>query len=163
MEGLVSKVDYGDKIFRYNGKKFPIGCNMTYKKEALLEIGMFDTDLGRKGDSGDASEEKDVFLKLFAKGYSIFYLPEAVVEHVIENSRLEYSYIKKISSGIGRSERLRTAKKGTFELIKKFGELIFKFGAAIILATYHLLKLEPAKSKALIQFRINVFRGWFSV
>lgn len=163
MEGLVSKVDNGEKVFQYNGKKFPIGCNMTYQKKLLLEIGKFDTDLGRKGDSGEASEEKDVFLKLFSKSYPIYYLPNAVVAHVIENTRLEYNYIKKISAGIGRSEHLRTSKKGTFEKWKKFGELIFKFFAAVVLATYHLAKLEPAKSKALIQFRINVFRGWFSV
>jgi glucosyl-dolichyl phosphate glucuronosyltransferase len=163
MEGLVSKVDNGEKMFQYDGKKFPIGCNMTYKKEVLMQIGMFDTDLGRKGDSGEASEEKDVFLKLFAKGYPIYYLPNVVVDHVIENTRLEYNYIKKISAGIGRSEHLRIAKKGTFAKWKKFAELIFKFGAAIVLATYHLLRLEPAKSRALIQFRINVFRGWFSL
>ncbi len=163
MEGLVSKVDNGDSIFPYNGKKFPIGCNMTYKKSLLIEIGMFDTDLGRKGDSGEASEEKDVFHKIFNKGHKVYYLPSAIVDHIIENNRLEYSYIKKISAGIGRSERLRIAKKGSLALYRKFLELIFKFGAAIALAVYHLIRLEPAKSKALIQFRINVFKGWFSV
>jgi GT2 family glycosyltransferase len=136
---------------------------MTYKKSALEEIGMFDTDLGRKGNSGEASEEKDVFLKLFNKGYKVFYLPNIPVEHIIESSRLEYPYIQKISAGIGRSERLRVAKKGIFSVLVKFSELIFKFAAAILIAFYFSLKLQPAKAKAVVLFRVNVFRGWFSV
>ena len=32
LEGLVTKVDLGEKAFRYAGKKqFPVGCNMTYR------------------------------------------------------------------------------------------------------------------------------------
>jgi glucosyl-dolichyl phosphate glucuronosyltransferase len=163
MEGLVSKVDNGEKIFEYNGSKFPIGCNMTYKKSILLEIGMFDPDLGRKGNSGEASEEKDVFFKIFNKGYKVFYLPDIPVKHIIESARLEYPYIQKISAGIGRSERLRVAKLGKIKLLVKFAELIFKFGAALLIALYYSLKLQFSKAKAVVVFRIDVFRGWFSV
>lgn len=162
MEGLVSKVDNGENVFQYDGRKFPIGCNMTYQKSWLEKIGRFDPDLGRKGNSGEASEEKDVFMKIFAKGGKVFYLPNAGVEHVIEQNRLQYSYIQKISAGIGRSEKLRVSKKGFSAVLIKFAELIFKFAAAILIAFYFMLKFEPAKAKAVIQFRINVFRGWFA-
>jgi glucosyl-dolichyl phosphate glucuronosyltransferase len=162
MEGLVSKVDNGEEIFEYNGSKFPIGCNMTYKKSVLLEIGMFDPDLGRKGNSGEASEEKDVFFKIYNIGYKVYYLPNIPVKHIIESSRLEYPYIQKISAGIGRSERLRVAKLGKIKLLLKFAELIFKFGAALLIAMYYCLKMQFSKAKAVIVFRIDVFRGWFS-
>lgn len=161
MEGLVSKVDNGEQVFEYTGKKFPIGCNMTYKKFALVEIGMFDPDLGRKGNSGEASEEKDVFFKIFNKGYKVFYLPNIPVQHIIESARLEYSYIQKISAGIGRSERLRVAKLGKINLFQKNVELIFKFFAAILIALYYTIKFQFSKAKAVIVFRIDVFRGWF--
>lgn len=163
LEGLVSKSYHGETIFEYTGKSFPIGCNMTYLKSALIEIGHFDVSLGRKGESGEASEEKDVFFKLKGKGYSIYYLPNIPVQHTIEKERLAYPYIKKISEGIGRSEKIRVLKIGSSEKNKKTFELIFKFFAALILAFYHFVRLEVSKSKALILFRINVFRGWFSV
>jgi glucosyl-dolichyl phosphate glucuronosyltransferase len=163
MEGLVSKVDNGEEIFEYNGSKFPIGCNMTYKKSVLLEIGMFDPDLGRKGNSGEASEEKDVFFKIYNKGYKVYYLPNIPVKHIIESLRLEYPYIQKISAGIGRSERLRVAKLGKIKLLLKFAELIFKFAAAMLIAFYYTIQFQFQKAKAVVLFRIDVFRGWFSV
>ncbi|MCH8554128.1 MAG: glycosyltransferase [Schleiferiaceae bacterium] len=160
MEGLVSKVDYGNTVFAFSGKRFPIGCNMTYKKTALEKIGRFDVDLGRKGDTGVASEEKDIFLKVAALGLPVYYLPDAVVAHVIESDRLQYSYIQKISAGIGRGERMRIAKLGAVAVFKKNIELLAKFAAGSIIALGYALSLQFAKAKAVFLFRVNVMRGW---
>jgi len=163
MEGLVSKVDYGNAVFKFNGTKYPIGCNMTYKKSDLVEIGMFDPDLGRKGDTTDGGEEKDIFFKIYNLGRDIYYLPTASVQHVIEQPRLNYDYIKKISMGIGKSERLRKKKEGAFHEFMNFIKLLLKFGAASFIALFYLLTLKPAKAKAIMVFRLDVFRGYFSV
>lgn len=163
MEGLVSKVDYGPSVFEFNGRKYPIGCNMTYFKADLIEVGMFDPDLGRKGTNTDGGEEKDIFYKIKNLGRSIYYLPQATVQHVIEQHRLNYDYIQKISLGIGKSERIRTRKKGFFFEVFNFILLILKFIAAVLIGIYYAVQFQFAKTKALIVFRIDVFKGYFSL
>lgn len=160
MEGLVAKVDYGEKVFRYNGKKYPIGCNMTYLKKDLQAIGLFDVELGRKGNSGEASEEKDIFLKLQSKDRPVFYLPNARVEHVIEKPRLEYAYIKKISLGIGRSEHIRNKKLGWKKLYLKYFELLIKLSAGVALSLIYLFVGRWSASLAILRFRIDILKGW---
>lgn len=162
MEGLVAKVDLGGQIMKFKGNKYPIGCNMTYTREHLISVGLFDPDLGRKGNSGEASEEKDIFLKIINLGKEVYYLPTAIVHHVIEKTRLEKSYISKISKGIGRSERIRHSKKGGWSLIKKYLELMFKFGASIVLGLGYLILGEVEKASAVVRFRLDVIYGWHS-
>lgn len=160
IEGLVSKVDNGNKAYIHKGSTFPIGCNMTYKKLKLIEIGLFDTELGRNLDNGFASEEKDIFFKLINRNYTVWYDPNVVVHHIIENSRLQYPYIKRISMGIGSGERIRTRKIGKIPFIYKWIEMVYKFTGACILALLYLLRLDVPKAKALVLFRINVWRGF---
>lgn len=163
MEGLVSKVDYGEKVFQFNGTKYPIGCNMTYRKDKLQEIGMFDPDLGRKGDNIDGGEEKDIFFKINQLNLPVYYLPHVSVQHVIEQPRLTYAYIKKLSIGIGKSERLRLKKQGFLFETLNFFKLIAKFIAGLLIALYYTLTFQLAKAKAIVQFRIDVFKGYFSL
>jgi len=163
MEGLVSKVDYGNKVFRFTGKRYPIGCNMTYRKDKLEAIGMFDPDLGRKGNSTDGGEEKDIFFKIHRLNLPVYYLPNVSVQHVIEQPRLNYDYIKKLSIGIGKSERLRLKKQGFVLETLNFFKLVAKFIAGLLIAFYYTLTFQLAKAKAIVQFRIDVFKGYFSL
>lgn len=161
MEGLVSKVDYGDKLFEFKGRRFPVGCNMTYSKMILEKIGCFDVELGRKGDTGLASEEKDVYIKVTGLGASVYYLPTVIVEHVIERGRLQYEYIKKISEGIGTGERIRVMKMGSLSILLKNIELAFKFFAGCLIAFAYITMFQFSKAKAIFLFRVNVMHGWF--
>lgn len=159
--GLVTKIDYGDKIREFPKNKYPVGCNMIIKREVLLNIGLFDTNLGRIGRIGLASEEKDLFERIKKNGGKIYYSPNIIVYHNIDNYRLEFDYIKKLSFGIGLSEKIRTNHIGFIELAKKFIEYIFKFIIAFIFALYFLINLEFKKAKYIILIRYFILLGFF--
>jgi len=160
LEPLVSRFDEGEIVKELVGRRFPVGCNMTYRADYLRRAGGFNTMLGRIGTSGDAGEEKDIFLKIKQLGGRVFYLPGIGVRHIIEAERLSVSYISKLATGLGRSERIRTAKAGVWIYVIKYVELWLKWLAAILLAGYYYSKGEAVKGRALIKFRNDVFKGW---
>jgi glycosyltransferase involved in cell wall biosynthesis len=55
------------------------GVNMAFRKSIFDEVGWFDERLGA-GASG-CSEDSELWFKILAKGYSIYYNPRAVVYH----------------------------------------------------------------------------------
>jgi GT2 family glycosyltransferase len=71
------------------------GCNMSWRREALLRVGGFDEAYIRRAHH----EETDVSLRVRRLGYRLVYDPEAAVEHLVApgGSRIgagspEYAY-----------------------------------------------------------------------
>jgi glycosyltransferase involved in cell wall biosynthesis len=159
MLGVVGYVNYSDQIIELT-KKYPIGCNMVYKREILIEVGMFNVDLGRKGSSGEASEEKDIFFKVRNKGFKIYYLPDAKVQHIIESNRLTNEYIDKLAIGVGQSEYKRCRSLGLFAVIKKFINIFLKFIAALIISVFYICTFKYQKALALTRYGFNILKGY---
>ncbi len=159
--GLVTKIDYGNKAKPFPKNKYPVGCNMEFRKDVFNKFGMFDTQLGRKGRVGLASEEKDIFERLKAAGAKIMYFPDISIRHHIDNYRLEKSYIIKLCYGIGISEKIRTSKKSFILYIFKLIEFIFKFIASLVIAAGYILKGEFEKAKYVVLFRYHILKGFF--
>jgi len=153
INGVVSKVDLGEKIVPFTSK-YPAGCNMIFRSEFFEQHGGFNADLEIRGD------DKFVFLKLKAAGLKILYVPTIYVEHFMDDFRLEYKFLQRLSKIIGQSERLRL-KGQTFQLFKKFVEYVFKYKVSLILAFGFLLKGERLKAKYIVMVRWNVLRGFF--
>ncbi len=159
--GLVTKIDYGNKVKPFPANKYPVGCNMSFRREVFQKFGKFDTELGRIGRVGLASEEKDLFRRLKSGGAKIMYLPDITVHHHIDDYRLEKSYIIKLCYGIGISERIRTRKINIIEYFKKFIEYIFKLFASFLIAAGYILKGEFEKAKYVVLFRYYILKGFF--
>ncbi len=159
--GLVTKIDYGNKVKPFPANKYPVGCNMSFRREVFQKFGKFDTELGRIGRVGLASEEKDLFRRLKSGGAKIMYLPDITVHHHIDDYRLEKSYIIKLCYGIGISERIRTRKINVIEYFKKFIEYIFKLLASFLIAAGYILKGEFEKAKYVVLFRYYILKGFF--
>jgi len=159
---FASKLDKGNKfgIFGQDISGFPIGCNMTYLKKFLVEIGGFDPELGRKGDLGLAGEEKHIFHESLKTNLIVIYLPTSVVHHVIEKNRLEDNYLIKLSLGIGKSEKYRTMQISNIDYFKKAIEMYFKYLASILLYILYYIKGERCKGKYVYLFRKNVMIGF---
>jgi glycosyltransferase involved in cell wall biosynthesis len=160
---FASKLDKGNDflVFGKDFQGFPIGCNMTYRKSFLNDIGGFDPELGRKGDLGLAGEEKHIFMESLKYNQPVYYLPNVVVYHVIESNRLEEKYLVNLSIGIGKSENYRTKQISRIENLKKLFDVIFKFFASIILYIIYSLKGDNCKGKYIYLFRKNVTKGFF--
>ncbi len=161
--GLVTKIDYGNKVKPFPANKYPVGCNMSFRREVFQKFGKFDTELGRIGRVGLASEEKDLFRRLKSGGAKIMYLPDITVHHHIDDYRLEKSYIIKLCYGIGISERIRTRKINVIEYFKKFIEYIFKLLASFLIAAGYILKGEFEKAKYVVLFRYYILKGFFKM
>jgi glycosyltransferase involved in cell wall biosynthesis len=159
--GIVTKVDMGNKVLEFSNRKYPAGCNMAIKRDVLQSVGLFDTNLGRKGRIGLASEEKDIFFRMRNANFHIYYVPNIPVYHNIDNHRLEYEYIKKLCIGIGLSERIRTQKISQTELFKKLVEYLLKYFAALGLSFIFLLKFQIQKAKYIILIRYLILEGFF--
>ncbi len=154
IQGVVSKVDYGDEVIDFN-KKYPAGCNMAFRKELFLKYGGFNTDLVYRGD------DKFVFANLREHGVKVLYDPEVFVNHFIDSYRIEPKFINKISKSIGASERLRLKNLGIIPNLLKLVEYLLKFGVSIILAILYILKGQFPKGKYTIKVMWFTIVGYF--
>ncbi|HBH06887.1 MAG TPA: glycosyltransferase family 2 protein [Flavobacteriales bacterium] len=156
---LVAALDMGDEVKEFRPQKFPIGANMIFKAKVFEEIGLFDINLGRRGDKLEAGEEKDLIFRLRSRGGKIFYAPNIIVDHIIPESRVSKDYIRKQGLGIGISEKRRVSKLGTKAILGKIAEEIFKTGATLVLFFYYSIKGQFSKGITLIMFRNWVLNG----
>ncbi len=149
IDGLVSKVDLGDKVIPFL-KKYPAGCNMVFRKEFFEIYGGFNADLHTRGD------DKFVFEKLKRAKLKTLYIPQLEVSHFIDDYRLEKDFIVKLSKVIGQSEKIRLADSNIWLKFLKLVEYIMKFSASLIIAFGFLLKSQTSKAEYLILVRWNV-------
>jgi glycosyltransferase involved in cell wall biosynthesis len=85
-----------------------IGCNMSFRKRVFECVGGFNSDIGRLNNIPLAGEEPELCIRLiqyFQYGI-IFFEPDAVVYHKVDNNRLTIKYIFKRSFCEGFSKAL---------------------------------------------------------
>jgi glycosyltransferase involved in cell wall biosynthesis len=154
--GFVTKVDFGDHIFMYTGKNYPAGCNMTYRKKLLLEAGGFNKNLKWRAD------DKYIFFAVQEIDNKIYHLPQAVVQHNIDDYRTTDENFIRLSKKFGSEERIRVLDIGFVPFLKKIAEFIFKFKASFLLGLIFLLRGEWIKGKYTILYRYHALLGLLS-
>ena len=105
----------------------PWGCNIAYRREPALELGRFDTRLGRKGEQMMSREESDLNLRLQNAGYEIWWLPGAVVRHAVPASRLKLRAMMGAWFSEGRSiaiQRLKARRGGLDRGVYRIGRVV---------------------------------------
>ena len=162
MYSLLSAIDKGNSIKVFANGKYPIGANMGFKRKCFDKCGMFNTELGRIGDILLGGEEKDIFMRLRAKGIPPYYLPNVEIEHIIPESRTTIEYIERAGLGIGISEQIRCKSAGKQSLRKRHIQEFVKWCGTIVLAAYYAITFRPQTSKVMLKFRKNVSKGLFS-
>jgi glycosyltransferase involved in cell wall biosynthesis len=87
--GYLSILDLGDEAHWCDiPREHLVGCNIAFRRNALLELGGFNTELGRKGQSLKGNEEIELLRRMKQRGQGVFYEPCAVVRHFIPRERL---------------------------------------------------------------------------
>ncbi len=78
------------------------GCNVTFRKQALLGVGGFDATLGRIGTQLRCYEETVVLYRIQSTGGKLVYDAAVRVEHIVGPERMTWPYFKRlvISQGI---------------------------------------------------------------
>lgn len=152
VDGVFSLRDLGDEPQRFH-KKYPAGCNMSFKKEALQSIGGFNNNIKYRSD------EKFVFLNLLAQKGAIYYTPSSVAIHIIDTTRQSLPQVIKVNQLTGAGERERLWHK-PFALLMKLVEYKFKLLASVLLSLSFFWKGEFLKAYYLVLSRYYVLHGF---
>ena len=156
---VTGKLDLGSREREFPNGAFPGGGNAAYRKEVFDQVGLFNVELGRKGNSLIGAEEKDLFAKMTSRGIRFYYLPTAILYHLIPPKKLTDDYFNRLTYSIGVSERYRTRQIGTGKYLGRLWKEAVKWGGTLALWTGFALKGQLAKGNKLVAFRRNVTRG----
>lgn len=156
---IAGTLDMGPAVREFRGESFPGGGNMAVRRSVLAKVGVFDPELGRTGGKLLAGEEKDLFRRLSAAGYKIYYVPDARILHIIPESRMTRGYFTRLTRMVGVSERVRTLGKSGWAYFKRLIAECVKWAATVVLALGYLLRAQPAKAGYLFILRWNVTLG----
>ena len=157
--GFVSAIDLGTKVITFDKKKYPIGANMGISRDAINQVGMFNTALGRVGNNLLGGEEKDIFNRIRQAGIPILYFPDIKVQHCIPPKRTTKDFIAKLGSGVGMSEQMRTRAIGKASYVKRLFAECVKWGGTILIWLYYAIQGHHPKGDILVLFRYNVSKG----
>ena len=161
-ELLCGYLYFGNQVRTFPGERYPGGGNAAYRAEVFKQVGLFNTALGRKGNSLMGAEEKDIFDKMKSQGMRFMYLPKMILHHIIPQKKLERDYFDRLTFQIGQSERARTKAISSAKYAKRLLSEAFKWCATIVLLCGYTIIGRPKKGTILIRFRRNVTKGLFS-
>lgn len=156
---ITGKLYIGNKTKEFPKGAFPGGGNAAYRKSVFDKVGLFNPELGRKGNSLIGAEEKDLFDKMVDNGIKFYYLPDAILYHIIPPAKLTNDYFQRLTYSIGKSERIRTlaiSKKKYYSRL--FSEAV-KWAATIVLWSKFFFTANVQKGNKLLLFRYNVTKG----
>lgn len=156
---VTGKLYLGDKECEFPKNAFPGGGNAAYRKSVFDKIGLFNVELGRKGNSLIGAEEKDLFDKMTTIGIRFFYLPTAILYHIIPEKKLTQDYFNRLTYSIGVSERYRTLQISKGKYLKRLISEAIKWAATLVLWLKFAVILQFAKGNKLVLFRWNVTKG----
>ena len=153
---IANPMDFGDAVRPFPAGRVPGGGNMAFRRSAALRYGGFDPSLGRVGRMLIGGEENDFFELLMRGGETCWYVPGAVMWHIIPPEKLTESYFRRLCYNVGVSQRLRAGMYRRYPKTLLFESL--KWGATLLLS----LTMPPRKSLWLIRMRYEISRGLLS-
>ena len=153
---IANPIDLGRKIRPFPKGRIPGGGNMALRRSTVQRYGAFDPSLGRVGRMLIGGEENDFFERLMRGGETCWYVPGAVMWHIIPPEKLTESYFRRLCYNVGVSQRLRAGMYRRYPKTLLFESL--KWGATLLLS----LTMPPRKSLWLIRMRYEISRGLLS-
>ncbi|MGK7371058.1 MAG: glycosyltransferase [Candidatus Halalkalibacterium sp. M3_1C_030] len=157
---LLGHHDLGNRQKKYPSGKYPFGGNMGFQKSIFDRTGLFNTELGRKGNQLNAAEEKELFQRVRELSEPIYYLPNAFLYHRVDSERLTIEFIRKQALGLGRSMKLQMQNSSPARYIKTWFIEIGKFFATFPIGLTYVIMLQTAKAKLLFLFRFWIWKGY---
>lgn len=154
---IANPMDFGDTVRPFPAGRLPGGGNMAFRRSGLEPFGGFDPSLGRVNGRLIGGEENDLFERLRWGGVTIWYVPDAVMWHIIPPSKLTTAYFRRLSYNVGVSQRLR-ARIHHRVLRSRLMEGV-KWGATLVLAC----TMAPRRARWLLRLRWGISRGLFGL
>jgi glycosyltransferase involved in cell wall biosynthesis len=101
-------------------------CNCAWRRDAVLQAGGFDSQLGHRGEVAGYREGADLNARLQNVGYEIWWLPGAAIRHFIHARRLNLKWVLQSAFHSGRTtaiQRLK-ARSGHRRVLYAVGRLL---------------------------------------
>jgi glycosyltransferase involved in cell wall biosynthesis len=157
LNGFIGKIDFGSQVKIFSSEmKYPVGCNMAYKKESLLKAGGFNNALQFRSD------DKYIFYQLRKQSDQVYFVPDAWLFHYIDAHRLDPENFKKLFLKTGNEERKRVmGEEGKMGVIKKGLEFLIKSTASLLLLLLFSLKGQYEKGKYVFISQYYTLKGFF--
>ena len=154
-QAIANPIDCGDAVRPFPAQRLPGGGNMAFRRPTALRYG-FATELGRVGDRPIGGEENDFFLRLRADGEVLWYVPQAVMWHIIAPEKLTDERFDRLAYHIGVSQRLRAELRGG-----RCGVAMAQLREALKWAATLLIgcTLQPPQRRYLWRMRRQIARG----
>ena len=110
--------DFGADEFALSTDRLPFGANMAFRRTAL-ERHRFDPALGRSGKGMRAGEESALMTDMLAAGECGWWVPGAVIEHLMPAERQTTRYVRGYYRGLGETNALAEGPqpRGRFEVM----------------------------------------------
>ncbi|MBR5864555.1 MAG: glycosyltransferase family 2 protein [Alistipes sp.] len=157
---IANTMYFGNKVRLFPGTRIPGGGNMALRRSAVKRYGVFDTSLGYVGEQLIGGEECDLFERLQIAEAKYYYVPGAVMYHIITKEKLTLDYLKRLSYNVGVSQ-LRRARYYHRIGRMKCRECI-KWGITLALVAWYGITLQWSKAKYLCVMRWQISRGLWS-
>ena len=153
---IANPMDFGNEIKLFPSGRIPGGGNMAMRSRLFVNIGVFNTALGRTGKRLLGGEESDLFERIAKQEYKVYYTPRAVMYHIIPAEKLTRDYFTRLATNTGISQRTRAMQNG--RMLKLYIGEMMKWVATIMLCFVH----RPVQSRYLILMRRHISKGVFS-
>jgi len=95
LEGYLTIVNRGPTRKFLEPHEWLAGTNIAFRKDALIEAGLFNENLGRIGKILLSNEELAVSDKIRSMGLSVLYDPEISMAHTVHVERLNHAWMRR--------------------------------------------------------------------
>lgn len=150
---IANPIDLGSAVREFPAGHIPGGGNMALRRSAVVCYGAFDPSLGRVGGKLIGGEESDLFERLARGGERCFYVPDAVMWHIIPPEKLTDDYFARLCYNVGVSQRVRAKLHRRY--LRTVTTEMLKWGATLLLA----VTMRPCRSRRLLRMRFEITKG----
>ena len=157
---IANTMYFGPKVTLFPAGRIPGGGNMAIRRSAIRRYGVFDTSLGYVGEQLIGGEECDLFERLQIAQAKYYYVPGAVMYHIIPKEKLTQAYLSRLSYNVGVSQLRRARYYHRIGRVKM--KECVKWGVTFALMAWYGITLQWSKAKYLMVMRWNITRGIWS-
>lgn len=157
---IANTMYFGSRVREFPAGRIPGGGNMALRRSAIHRYGVFDTALGYVGESLVGGEESDLFERLRIAEAKYYYVPEAVMYHIIPKEKLTEEYLSRLSYNVGVSQLRRARYYHRIGRVK--AKECMKWVATLFIMAWYAVTLQWNKAKHLFIMRWNITRGLWS-
>lgn len=154
---IANTMYWGDKVCEFPKGRVPGGGNMALRRSAVRRYGVFDTSLGYVGESLLGGEECDLFERLQIAEAKYYYVPKAVMYHIIPDSKLTDDYFERLCRNVGKSQMCRARYYHREGYLRRAE--IGKWVATLVLALWYFITLQWGKARYIIKMRYYISSG----